>query len=593
MDQIQGSSSIWKIAISLLVAAAFCSILVELFYSIEPMASGQVGSLGATFQGLLPKHPSKIDSLQPDSPLAAAGAVVGDTVILDPSKTLFNRAFQIGEPVGLTLVHGTVSKHLVVVAIAEPMSFISYFHKISDMVVSAVAGLFTLLLVYKIPDLKTYRALTLFFLFQALNCDFKFAPTGTLHILTDITSWGTALLIPYFCFRFVLFYPDDRPQGLRVGLVRMLPAISWLTAVSTAMQLWRLSLDHDITNFGRLAFQCYYLFFLILIMAALLDGYRHSAANGRQKFLWLAISLCVPFILSVSSIIVNGGGPTERSVFTIVYEATLLLMEIGTVYAVLKHRVFNFSFALNRAIFYSASTLLLLIGFGIIEWLFDKVVHIEGRESNVLIDGAIALCVYLIFHKIRHYLEHWLERVFFHAWHVNETKLREFIRTAAHITAEGTLLQALYRELKRFSGGGSCAIFLRDGAGDYALVGTTDADACQRIVVDNPVCVLLRADLKPILAGNDLASFTRHTIFPMAHRGTLDGIVLIGEKTNGEEFRPDEIDLLSHAIRQVGLDLYALRIERLENSNRDLQRDCGTMRQLLAQISGKPAPVAS
>ncbi|MET3105603.1 hypothetical protein AAKU67_003158 [Oxalobacteraceae bacterium GrIS 2.11] len=584
MEQAKHSNSVWKITTTLLVLAAFCSIMIELTYSIGPMSSGQVGSLGAKFDCLVTRYPCRIESIDPASPLLAAGAVLGDTVILDHSGTLFNRSFQVGESVELTSVHAGSARHLLLDAVAEPMSFISYFHKISDMVVSVVAGIFALLIVYKIPNLKTYRALTLFFLFQALNCDFKLAPTGFLHVLTDLTSWGTSVLIPYFCLRFVLFYPEDQPQGMRAALVQKLPAINLIAFLFCVLQLWRLIIDHPVGKLVNLVFQGYYLLFLGLIIVSLFDGYRHSLANGRQKYLWLIISLCIPFIISTFSVILNG--PTERSVMTVTYEASLLLMEIGTIYAVLKHRGLNFSFAINRAIFYSASTLILLISFVIIEWLSEKVVHIEGRESNVVLDGAIALGVYLIFHKIRHYLEHYLEQLFFHGWHVNEIKLREFVRIAVHITSEDALLQALCVELKRFSGGATCSIFLRNDANDYDCVSANETDGCKSIGVNDRLCVALRADLKPILAGNDDPLFSQTTVFPMSHRGDLSGIVILGEKGNGEEYRPDEIALLSHAIHQAGLDLLALRTEQMENKNRDLQREIATMQQMISQISG-------
>jgi len=47
------------------------------------------------------------------------------------------------------------------------------------------------------------------------------------------------------------------------------------------------------------------------------------------------------------------------------------------------------------------------------------------------------------------------------------------------------------------------------------------------------------------------------------HRGELDGFVLLGEKPNGDEYRPDEVAVLGHVAHEIGLDLHALRNELL------------------------------
>jgi hypothetical protein len=49
-------------------------------------------------------------------------------------------------------------------------------------------------------------------------------------------------------------------------------------------------------------------------------------------------------------------------------------------------------------------------------------------------------------------------------------------------------------------------------------------------------------------------------VLPMHHRGELRSLALLPAKPNGEQYRPDEIDVPGIATNQVGLDLYALLI---------------------------------
>jgi hypothetical protein len=50
--------------------------------------------------------------------------------------------------------------------------------------------------------------------------------------------------------------------------------------------------------------------------------------------------------------------------------------------------------------------------------------------------------------------------------------------------------------------------------------------------------------------------------FPLARRGKLVAFVRLGEKRNRDVYRPDQIERVARAVRQVGFDLYALRLEQ-------------------------------
>jgi len=46
---------------------------------------------------------------------------------------------------------------------------------------------------------------------------------------------------------------------------------------------------------------------------------------------------------------------------------------------------------------------------------------------------------------------------------------------------------------------------------------------------------------------------------------------LLGNKSNNETYRPDEIDVLGFATHQLALDLVALRVEQLEQCSSDIK----------------------
>lgn len=71
----------------------------------------------------------------------------------------------------------------------------------------------------------------------------------------------------------------------------------------------------------------------------------------------------------------------------------------------------------------------------------------------------------------------------------------------------------------------------------------------------------------------------------MFHRADLIGLVLLGAKPDGDGYRPDETAALANAVRSVGLDLDALRIEELE-------AEAVTLRSRLMLAEARRAPAA-
>ena len=58
----------------------------------------------------------------------------------------------------------------------------------------------------------------------------------------------------------------------------------------------------------------------------------------------------------------------------------------------------------------------------------------------------------------------------------------------------------------------------------------------------------------------------------MIRRSQLVGFLAVGKKVEPVAYRPDEIDNIARVTRQIGLDLYALRLEELEQRGRELQQ---------------------
>ena len=80
----------------------------------------------------------------------------------------------------------------------------------------------------------------------------------------------------------------------------------------------------------------------------------------------------------------------------------------------------------------------------------------------------------------------------------------------------------------------------------------------------------------------------------MLRRSELVGFLTVGKKTNREIYRRDEIDNLARTVHQAGFDLYALRLEQLEQRRRELEQQNEGLREafrsLLQPGAVNPAP---
>jgi hypothetical protein len=238
--------------------------------------------------------------------------------------------------------------------------------------------------------------------------------------------------------------------------------------------------------------------------------------------------------------------------------------------AILRHKVMDVGFAINRTLVYGAVSVVMLVAFGLIEWAVEHYVPIEGREKNAYVDAALALGVFLTFHRVRDATEHVVESLFFRKWQRQEAELKRFLHEARYVTRPEALARALIQSLERFAGA-PAAIYQRDEAGDFRRL-EGDLGAPEVIDADHPALVKLRAEPRP-LELDDGAGLGASLVAPMLNRRDVTGAVLIGPKPEGGVWRPDELALVGQAAAQVGQDLQILEVERLDRLASELKKE--------------------
>jgi hypothetical protein len=304
----------------------------------------------------------------------------------------------------------------------------------------------------------------------------------------------------------------------------------------------------------------------LLTVACLGYGWRRAGAQEGHRFFILLLAVSVMIVLGNILFSLVPSGP--RSVFPRwVTNSSSLFRSVGAflfAYAILKHRVIDIGFAINRTLVYGAVTFTLLAAFGLAEFATKSLIPEHGAEAGSIITAATAVLLFLSFHHVHHWFEHQIERLFFHSWHVAEAALKRFVASAGQFAREDALCSAFADELRRFAQGADVALFLSEGDANFCLEagGLTGAD--DHYSDRDRAFALMREERRPIELSRAHSSLPGELAVPMLDQSGLAGFVLLGSKPDGSRLRPDQEENIGWATHQIGLDLQALKARGLD-----------------------------
>jgi hypothetical protein len=535
------------------------------------------GTMAATFSVPNGEHFHTIQSMEPESPLARAGAKVGDGVRFDREGATVG-FYHLGsdEAVGLTLASGSKRIHLSVVPAAnKEIGAHALAAEIANTLWIAVgffALLTALLIGWRRGESISMRLFALLLLSISLDTMGTITPLGAvtdfcIHFVAPLAYFNEYVLFTLFA----LTYPEDRPlwrhTWVRTVFYVYLAAFVLIRVYIGAIQFgipdaW---MSPAADEASRVATATWAFGWIAASLSALAFSWRQATGVLRQRLGWLG--LCMGFVYA--SFLLNNlnralDWPVSQFEFDVFQGLVMFMAMAGFAYALLRHRLFDFGFAVNRALVVTIISSMLLVVFSISEWAVDKLLHFEGREKNVVFDALVALGVILSFHRIQHWVNHRVDHTFFHHWYRAAEKLRHFLDKAAHVSQASALQEKFMLAVVDFCGARGAAFYSLAGSGGYELQASTLEAAPGAIDANHDVVIDLKHGGQAVDLEATRRSLPGELAFPMTVRGHLNGIVLLGARAGGDPFRPDQIALLSTAVHQYGLDLESLRVEAME-----------------------------
>jgi len=300
----------------------------------------------------------------------------------------------------------------------------------------------------------------------------------------------------------------------------------------------------------------------LVIIGFFLVSYLRTTGLARQRLRWLFWA----FLISRFGVLLNlfnrlAVHPIHLSG---VEWLTVMIFPLGCAYAILRHRIIDVSFVLNRTLVYTILTTLVVGIFILVEYVLNAIA--VSRGVGLAVELLVALALGLSFNALHKRVEGALERTLFRRKFEAQLALQQLADEAAYTENAQALVSRAMAEIPRAMGAAGAAIYeRRDGV--YTRIAESGLDRLPSVVdVDDLAFVRLRTRMSQVDLSEVASALGSDAIaFPLVVRGQVTGALVCGRRRNGESYAPDEMRMLGSLTHEIAAELHAIRArERAE-----------------------------
>jgi hypothetical protein len=503
-------------------------------------------------------------SVEPGSPAAAAGIHPGDHIVIAPTPANVI-ANQFTEPGDLgTFQDGkrTIQLRAATTPGGAPVLLIAIL-----MAMRLAFFAMALLVAWRRPDDPAARALALFLACFGFGMGFDFGIFRPLWLrlfaaLFVQTSFyiGTVAALAFACR-----FPNLPEHGFRAAINRWIWAIAVFgIVVGEGLQVLGTLIPastQGVRPFLVAPFGLSIMAVTITIIAAFWTSYRSSSGSDRVRVRWVLLTFAVGFsglLILFPGVILHGNSQNLQYA-----SFTIFVIPFGLAYVILRHRILDIGFVINRAVVYAGVSLIVVASFIVFEFIVGNVVQANSRASGIL-QLCAALVLGLLIRPIHSRVDRWVDDLFFRERHAAEAAVRKFAHEALLITEQSDLISKTVDVAQRNMHLLGCAFYTARDGRYVPLQSTFDVGPS---VSENDYAVLgMRTWHAPLELHGVETQLPGELALPMTVRGRLAGFLLCGEKSSHEAIAPDERDALALLARDAGIALDSLRISALERA---------------------------
>lgn len=547
--------------------------------------------------GLQSDYDGRVKAVAPDSAASRAGIVPGDRI--DLLRTPYeSRAYVAGSParapanihVTAWVIHDGVDRLVDLVPAPRALPVLTRINLVDRTIAAIIFVVVGGLLVILRPSSMTWG---FFFYCLGFSPGIAFAafsrfPSPAMHALNVIggdvlTAAGTVGIL-----LFALGFACDDPPPWRRGLARAAPVLFILFAlliaypdVANLLLGWPAELAQRI----MLALQG---FVFALSIFAIVQTYIHGARESRPRIQWVVVGLLIGVVANYVADVL-----TFSSALPLApprwFESSLLIanvtLPVTVAYAVVRHRVFEVSFVVSRAIVYAILTFFIASAFSLVEYFVGH--ELEAVRLAQFIEIVLAVCVSFWIKALESRVERVVDVVFFRRRREAMRRLERDAKAIHRANEPETVDEYLVNEAVAALELSSAALFRRDGR-TFAREASNGwlNDLLRTIGEDDKLALTLEAEGQP-LRTNDIGWQQAHLpvgntapilALPLMNRQDLTAFVLYGPHASGADIDPEEQEHLFALCRAAQSTYEELRLNELSGLVKDLQAEIARLR---------------
>ena len=406
-----------------------------------------------------------------------------------------------------------------------------------------------LLLVMARPNSVTWG----FFL---LACGYTIAQFGSLGALLP-AAWA----IPYRVSRAVAIamaigggsiFAARFPNGTKTRVGMLLERVGVPVAlVIAALYLARLLLaaSDPIAPLIKTAYEVALLAILALNVAVGIYRRAESRGEERARGQWVisgsTIGVGAVFADTVMRLLRVPG--FDGSALDTTLSVAIIVIPLSVAYAVLRHRVIDVRFAINRALVFGLITTGSILAFSLIEWFLGK--ELEATRLALDVEVGLALAIGFSFDRLKGLVDRGVERAFFRRQHAAAERLRRAVEALPHAGAPETVDELMISEPSEAYGLSSAALFRKTLNGSFERTASRGWDnGCDSVVTSaDPLLAYVAASIRPLELDDTRyrlkvpsGELRPEVAVPIAARHELLAFALYGPHESGEMIDPEE-----------------------------------------------------
>jgi hypothetical protein len=378
-------------------------------------------------------------------------------------------------------------------------------------------------------------------------------PTWAYLALTFVLSTflGNFAVMPLLPF--VIRFPDDHAAPE----LRRLDRIVWVTialAFAAYSYEWYYAWGLDART-GWVTVLDNWLPLAVFVTAAaiLIERQKHAPPRTQQRFGFLVIGLIVSFVAYAVYFV-----PGVPVAVAQIAGYAVIAMPLSVGYAVLRHRVLDVNFVLNRAIAYGLVSLVVIAIVSLIDWFFAQVV--AQQHLAIVMELLATIGVGLLLDRINKAIEGFVESVLFRHRRIAERYLMRAAEALPYATEEAAIADGLTQvpvDALRLT---AAAVYRRsfDGQRFEGIATSHDTMMAPPGFDRNHLLVRMlqsseeRVWLDEVRTHLDPENAAIYVLaIPVSVRHELVAFSLYGAHRNGAQIDPEEVKLLEELAREA------------------------------------------